>query len=183
MKFRRALEILTARQETRIQLGLTRVRRHLKSLGDPQEAFDSIHVAGTNGKGSVCAFLDSVLREAGFKVGLYISPHLESILERIRVNGRWIPPKDFARLMERTLRREAGNRLTYFELVTSIAFQYFQESKVDIAVLETGLGGRYDATNVVQKPLATLIPTVDYDHMDFLGWTLASIAREKAGIF
>src|SRR5271156_3850425 len=107
MTFRRALEILEARQETVIRLGLGRIRKHLGALGDPQESYASIQVAGTNGKGSVCSFAESILREAGLKVGFYISPHLEDVRERIRVNGQWIGPKDFARLMARALRHES----------------------------------------------------------------------------
>jgi len=183
MTLSRALAVLDERQETKIRLGLARIRRHLARLGDPQERYETVHVAGTNGKGSVCAMLDSVLRESGLKVGLYLSPHLEDVRERIRVNGEWIPPKDFGRLMQKTLRHEGRDPLTYFELLTSIAFQYFAERKVDVAVLETGLGGRFDATNVVRRPLATIIPSIDYDHMNFLGKTLSRIAREKAGIF
>ena len=177
MTFRRALELLEARQETRIELGLSRVRRHLARLGDPQEKVPCFHVAGTNGKGSTCAILASVLRAAGYRVGLYTSPHLLDVRERIRVNGEPISRADFAKLMPR------DERLTYFELLTVLAFKYFAEKKCDVMVLETGLGGRLDATNVVRAPLAAVVTSISFDHEAFLGSTLRAIAREKAGIF
>ncbi|MBI3550201.1 MAG: bifunctional folylpolyglutamate synthase/dihydrofolate synthase [Elusimicrobia bacterium] len=186
MTYRRALELLEARQETRIRLGLGRMRRHLRALGDPQEACVSVHVAGTNGKGSVCAMFDAVLRANGCRTGLYTSPHLRDVRERIRVDGRMIPPKAFARGVERALgveRSSPRDRLTYFELVTSVAFQHFRDAGARVVVLETGLGGRFDATNVVRRPAAAVIPSIDWDHMDFLGGSLESIAFEKAGIF
>ena len=179
--YEKALAALNGRQETRIHLGLGRVRRLLAALGGPQEAYPSVHVAGTNGKGSVCAMLDSVLREAGLRVGLYTSPHLHDVRERIRVGGRPIGPAAFAKAMRRVLAAET-EPLTYFEMLTATAFVHFRAAGVDVAVLETGLGGRLDATNVVLRPLACLIPAVDFDHMDWLGDSLASIAREKAGI-
>jgi dihydrofolate synthase/folylpolyglutamate synthase len=182
MDYKTARAKLEQRQEARIELGLDRVRAHLKRLGDPHLKLPAIHVAGTNGKGSVCAILDAVLRTAGYRTGRYNSPHLFDVRERITVDGRWISKKDFGRLMNRTLRADPKKRLTYFELLTSVAFQYFAEKKVDVAVLETGLGGRLDATNVVEAPLASVISTIGMDHMQFLGDTLAKIAAEKAGI-
>lgn len=185
MRYREALRVLEERGETRIRLGLARMRRHLAVLGEPQEAYRSIHVAGTNGKGSVCAMLDSVLRSGGLRAGLYSSPHLSDPRERVAVDGRPIAPEAFARCLGRALlvERRLGERLTYFEMLTSVAFQHFKDAGVRIAVIETGLGGRFDATNVVRRPLAAAVPTIDYDHAEFLGDTLASIAREKAGIF
>ncbi|OGR88918.1 MAG: hypothetical protein A3J74_02450 [Elusimicrobia bacterium RIFCSPHIGHO2_02_FULL_57_9] len=182
MNYPQALEALERRQETKIELGLDRVRRHLARLKNPHKGLSCIHVAGTNGKGSVCAILDSVLRKAGYKTGFYYSPHLFDVRERIRINGRWIARADFARLMVRTLQTDPGNRLTYFELLTSVAFQWFKENSVDVAILETGLGGRLDATNVIDKPLASAIASIALDHTQFLGSTLSAIAREKAGI-
>lgn len=182
MTFAQALAALEARQEARIELGLGRLRRHLKALGDPQEKLRCFHVAGTNGKGSVCAILESVLRCAGYKTGLYTSPHLADVRERIRIAGRDISRKDFARFMGRTLRADPGSRLTYFELLTSAAFQAFAEAGTDVVVLETGLGGRLDATNVIKKPVAALITSIELDHTAFLGSSLGRIAAEKAGI-
>ena len=182
MTFREALRILAGRQETRILLGLSRVKRVLKRLGDPHKSLPCIHVAGTNGKGSTCAILESVLRAAGRRTGLYLSPHLESVRERIQVSGKMIPEKDFSRLLGRVLAVEQNDELTYFELLTTVAFLHFQESQVEAAVLETGLGGRLDATNVVPRPLVCVITSIDFDHMQWLGATLPRIAAEKAGI-
>lgn len=183
MTFAAALRLLEARKETRIRLGLARMRRHLRRLGDPQEGCPVVQVAGTNGKGSVCAMLDSILRRAGLRVGFYLSPHIEDVRERIRVDGRWISPAALARALARAKSAEKGEPLTYFELLTSAAFQHFRDRRVGVAVLETGLGGRLDATNVARRPLACLVTTIGRDHMNFLGAGLSSIAREKAGIF
>lgn len=177
MTYGQALAALEARQETRIELGLERVKAHLAGLGDPQEKVPAFHVAGTNGKGSTCAILASVLRAAGYRVGLYVSPHLLDVRERISVNGLPISKADFARLFD------DKNKLTYFELLTVVAFRYFAERKCDVMVLETGLGGRLDATNVITAPLAAIVTSVDYDHQAYLGNTLKAIAGEKAGIF
>lgn len=183
MTFAEALAALEARQEARVELGLDRVRAHLARLGDPQERVPAFHVAGTNGKGSTCAMLEAMLRASGRRVGLYTSPHLLSVRERIRVDGRAVPERAFARLLERSLSADPGGRLTYFELLTSVAFQHFAASRCDVAVLETGLGGRLDATNVVRRPLAAVVTSVDFDHQAFLGRTLARIAAQKGGIF
>ena len=182
MTFAEALEALERRSETRIELGLDRVRAHLRSLGSPQEQVPCLHVAGTNGKGSTCAILEAALRAAGRRTGLYTSPHLFSPLERVRVDGTNIPERAFAELLERALGAECGDRLTYFELLTSVAFQWFARELAEAVVLETGLGGRLDATNVVERPAACAITSIGFDHMQFLGGTLAEIAREKAGI-
>lgn len=183
MTFRSALAKLEARSEGRIELGLGRVRAHLSRLGDPQDEVPCFHVAGTNGKGAACAMLASVLRAAGYRTGLYISPHLLSVRERVSVDGRLISEADFARLLERAFAVDQESKLTYFELLTSVAFQYFRERNCDVTVLETGLGGRLDATNVVSNPLAALVTSIDYDHQAFLGNTLSRIATEKAGIY
>lgn len=183
MNYRSALAALEARQETRIELGLTRVRAHLARLGNPHEKVPAFHVAGTNGKGSTCAMLESVLRASGRRVGLYISPHLLTPRERIQVDGKPVSEREFARLTAKALRAEGKSKLTYFELLTSVAFLAFAEAGCDAAVLETGLGGRLDATNAVTRPLAAVVTSIDFDHMQFLGNTLGAIAREKAGIF
>lgn len=177
MNYASALAALEQRQETRIELGLDRVRKHLAKLGNPQDKVPCFHVAGTNGKGSTCAILASVLKAAGYRVGLYISPHLLDVRERISVNGAPISKNDFARLFD------ARNGLTYFELLTVVAFRYFAEKRCDVMVLETGLGGRLDATNVVTAPLAAIVTSIDFDHQAYLGNTLKAIAGEKAGIF
>ena len=183
MTFAAALAALDARQETKIVLGLGRVRAHLAALKNPHLKVPAFHVAGTNGKGSTCAMLASVLTASGRRTGLYVSPHLLSIRERIAVDGRPIPEADFARHLARALAADKGKRLTYFELLTSIAFQYFASAKCDVSILETGLGGRLDATNVVPNPLAAIVTSIDYDHQAFLGDTLGEIARQKTGIF
>ncbi|MBI4062084.1 MAG: bifunctional folylpolyglutamate synthase/dihydrofolate synthase [Elusimicrobia bacterium] len=183
MTFADALRVLEERQEARIALGLGRVRAHLAALGDPHLAVPAFHVAGTNGKGATCAILSSVLTAAGCRVGLYVSPHLLSVRERISIGGRAISEAEFARLMARALDADKKSRLTYFELLTSIAFQHFADRGCDVMVLETGLGGRLDATNVVPVPLAAIVTSIAYDHQSFLGKTLAAIARQKTAIF
>lgn len=182
MTFEGACRALDGRRETCIRLGLSRVRRVLKRLGNPHRGLSCIHVAGTNGKGSVCAILESVLRAAGRRTGLYLSPHLRSVRERIQVRGRPISPRDFSRLFKVVWDADQHRELTYFELLTCLAFLHFRESRTEIVVLETGLGGRLDATNVVERPLASVITSLDYDHQEFLGSTLSRIAGEKAGI-
>jgi dihydrofolate synthase/folylpolyglutamate synthase len=186
---RECREYLRALERFGVKLGLDNIRALLGALGDPHRAFPSVHVAGTNGKGSVCAMLESILRAHGRRAGLYTSPHLVDVRERIRIGGSLIPRSDFARLLGRIrstieVLRTAG-RLdappTYFEVLTTLAFLYFAEKKVDIAVLETGLGGRFDATNVV-TPLLSVITSISKDHQEYLGRTLAAIAFEKAGI-
>ena len=183
MTFAEALAALEGRQEARIELGLTRMRAHLALLGDPHLKVPAFHVAGTNGKGSTCAILASVLRASGRRTGLYISPHLLTPRERVQVDGRAIPEAAFARLAAKALKADPKGELTYFELMTSIAFQHFAAEKCEVMVLETGLGGRLDATNVVPQPLAAVVTSIDFDHMSYLGNTLESIAREKAAIF
>lgn len=172
-----------------IKLGLENISTLCLALGNPQNSFLSIHVAGTNGKGSVSAMLEAILRGHGFKTGLYTSPHLVRVEERVRVDGRRIGEKRFRELLGR-LRNViddlmAGGKLvyhpTYFEVVTALAFLEFAERQVDIAVLEVGMGGRFDATNVA-RPLVSVITTIAKDHQQHLGSTLRQIAFEKAGI-
>ena len=182
MNYRQALVALDARQETRIELGLDRVRERLRRLGDPQKRLRCFHVAGTNGKGSVCAMLEAALRAGGYKTGLYTSPHLSSVRERIKVRGKSISRNDFAHSLKTALNADPERKLTYFELLTIAAFDHFAAQSCDVVVLETGLGGRLDATNVIEKPLASIITSIGFDHMAFLGKTLTAIAREKAGI-
>jgi dihydrofolate synthase / folylpolyglutamate synthase len=162
---------------------LERVALALKNLGDPQAGFASVHIAGTNGKGSVAAMLHAILSAAGLRVGLYTSPHLVSFTERIRVGPTAIAEEDVVALAReiRTAATVRGIELTFFEFVTVLAFLHFARSDVDIAVVEVGLGGRLDATNVLD-PAVAVVTTIGLDHQEFLGETIESIAREKAGI-
>lgn len=172
-----------------MHLGLHRIAAMMEAFDNPHERYPVLHIAGTNGKGSVAAMSESILRAAGWKTGLYTSPHLERLHERIRVRGRDIPAQKFAAVAERILgkeeemvaHRELDIRLTFFELLTACAFLHFAEERVDVAVIEVGLGGRLDATNIVHSQ-ACIITGISYDHQDLLGWTLEKIAREKAGI-
>lgn len=162
------------------KLGLERIQTLLDRLGNPEKKFRSIHIAGTNGKGSTAAMIASILKEAGLKVGLYTSPHLTDFCERIRIGDRLIGPDEVMHLV-RAIREVEEEPLTFFELATAIAFLYFAEKRVDPAVIETGLGGRLDATNVI-TPLVSVITTIGLDHTQHLGDTLEKIAFEKAGI-
>lgn len=150
-------------------------------LGNPENRFPSIHVAGTNGKGSTSHMLASILQEAGFKVGLYTSPHLKDFRERIKINGKMIPEPEVVDFVRKHKRKFEELELSFFEMTAGMAFTYFAESKVDIAIIETGMGGRLDSTNVV-TPLVSIITNIGYDHMQFLGDNLEKIAGEKAGI-
>lgn len=163
---------------------LDRMKALASNLGNPQNEIKSIHIAGTKGKGSTAAIIHSILKEAGFKTGLYTSPHLVSFRERIRIDDSLISEDDIGRLLERIKGALAGSRYdgpTFFEVYTMLAYLYFKESGVDFAVYETGLGGRLDATNIIQ-PLVSVITPISYEHTDKLGSTLASIAAEKGGI-
>ncbi|MGA9521792.1 MAG: folylpolyglutamate synthase/dihydrofolate synthase family protein [Myxococcaceae bacterium] len=169
-----------------IRLGLDRVHVALLALKNPERDFPALHVAGTNGKGSTCAFAASCLAAQGYKVGLYTSPHLERVNERIRVNGEEISDALLAQRILEVLElypEAAGDPapLTYFEFGTIVALWHFAREKVDVAVLETGLGGRLDATTAA-RPAVTAITPVSFDHMDYLGHTLEAIAAEKAGV-
>ncbi|MFC4096576.1 bifunctional folylpolyglutamate synthase/dihydrofolate synthase [Euzebyella saccharophila] len=150
-------------------------------LGNPHTAFKSIHVAGTNGKGSSSHMIASILQEAGYKVGLYTSPHLKDFRERIRINGKSISKKFVIDFIERNQPFFEKRHLSFFEMTVGMAFDYFAQEKVDVAVIEVGLGGRLDSTNII-TPLVSLITNIGYDHIDMLGDTLEKIAYEKAGI-
>jgi dihydrofolate synthase/folylpolyglutamate synthase len=172
-----------------IKLGLENIRTVLASFGDPHHKFPSVLVAGTNGKGSVCAMLARVLAAHGLKAGLYTSPHLVRVEERIRIGERLISQKEFCRLLSLIRRNIEGllgkggleSHPTYFEVLTILALLYFSERMTDLAVLEVGMGGRFDATNVV-TPLVSVITTVSKDHQEYLGTKIGQIAFEKAGI-
>lgn len=152
-----------------------------KVLDHPEEKFKSIHIAGTNGKGSTSHLLASVLQAAGYRVGLYTSPHLKDFRERIRINGKMIPKEEVVAFVEEYKMQFEKIDLSFFEWTVGLAFHYFRKKKVDIAVIETGLGGRLDSTNVI-IPEVAVITNISYDHMNLLGNTLEKIAKEKAGI-
>jgi dihydrofolate synthase/folylpolyglutamate synthase len=181
-------ERLFQRTTAGIKPGLDVITALLEAMGNPHQKLAVIHVAGTNGKGSVCAMLESVLRASGFKTGLYTSPHLVDFSERFRFNGAQIAEGKLDQYIERLetvadqVAEETGQRpATFFEISTAIAFQYFADVGVDIAIIETGMGGRWDATNVV-IPLVSVVTHIDIDHTNFLGDTIEQIAGEKAGI-
>ena len=167
---------------------LSETKHLLKALGNPEEAFKVIHVAGTNGKGSVCFYLDTLLQSEGKTVGRFTSPHLERINERMMINGEEVSDDDFLESFSQVLQvvkkleSQRKPHPTFFEFIFAMALLTFKKAKVEFAVLETGLGGRLDATNAVERPLTTAITSIGYDHMKQLGNTLGKIAFEKAGI-
>lgn len=182
MKYEETVEFLYQLQWHGMRMDLTPVSRLLEEVGRPQERFAVLHVGGTNGKGSTAAMLASILREAGYLVGLYTSPHLVDFAERIRINGQPIDAQHIVALAEGLrARMPADLDPTFFEFTTALAFLAFEQARVQIAVIEVGMGGRLDATNVVQ-PLVSVITNVDLDHERYLGDTVGAIAEEKAGI-
>ncbi|MBV1796253.1 folylpolyglutamate synthase/dihydrofolate synthase family protein [Siccirubricoccus sp. G192] len=177
------IERLHALHPRLIDLSLGRMQRVLAALGHPERALPPVvHVAGTNGKGSTCAFLRAIAEAAGQRVHVYTSPHLVRFHERIRLAGTLVEEPALAAALEEVERRNAGAALTVFEVITATAFLLFSRVPADLLVLEVGLGGRFDATNVVERPAATAIASISMDHMEFLGDTLGKIAFEKAGI-
>jgi len=179
--YQQTIQYLYNLQYRGIKLGLKNIGHLLDYLGNPQEKFPAIHIAGTNGKGSTAAFIYSILKSAGYRVGLYTSPHLVDFTERIRVDDKLISWKTVVEYT-RTLRPIIDKiRPTFFEATTAIAFRYFAEKQVDIVVVETGLGGRLDATNLV-RAILTIITPIGYDHQQFLGKHIDQITAEKAGI-
>jgi dihydrofolate synthase/folylpolyglutamate synthase len=179
--YQQTIKYLFDLQYSGIKLGLDNAARLLTFLGNPQKKWPAVHIAGTNGKGSSAAYIYTILKLAGYKVGLYTSPHLIDFSERIRINDIPIPWEtivDYTRLLRPEIDRVNA---TFFEATSAIAFHYFAENQVDIAVIETGLGGRLDATNLVE-PLVTVITPISEDHQQYLGESILQIAREKAGI-
>jgi len=169
-----------------IKLGLERIKALLERMGNPERELAVIHVAGTNGKGSVCAILDSILRAAGYRTGIYTSPHLVRLNERTRVDGKCITDDEFLGLVKEVERHakaiaKSHGEATFFEFTTAVAFEYFRRQNARMVVAETGMGGRLDATNVVM-PLVSVITNISIEHAMYLGPDIASIAREKAGI-
>lgn len=182
------LEFLYSLRNQGSKFGIERMQEFCKRLQNPQFSFPSIHLAGTNGKGSVCTMLDSIYRSHGYKVGLFTSPHLIELGERIRVNGKLLSFRQIEEWTDQLMpifktmkEKDPEMRPTFFELMTAIAFLEFKKQKVDLAIIETGLGGRLDSTNVLD-PLISVITTVGYDHCEMLGDKLEQIAFEKAGI-
>jgi len=163
-----------------IRLGLAPVKKLLSSLHNPQTRYASILIGGTNGKGSIAATTAAIMQAAGYRVGLYTSPHLVDLRERIRVNGEMIAPNDLDGLIDE-VRQKKDEEITYFEFLTAVALLYFDRMQVEVAILEVGLGGRLDATNVV-TPVVSVISNISLEHQEYLGKGLANIAREKGGI-
>ncbi|MDI6783218.1 MAG: folylpolyglutamate synthase/dihydrofolate synthase family protein [bacterium] len=188
MQYQEALTYLYSLEQFGIKFGLQNIQRIMELLGNPQKKFRAIHIAGTNGKGSVAAYSANILQCCGYKVGLYTSPHLVRFEERIVINGNQISEADLVRLVEKiqpivnqVVQENQGASPTFFEVTTAIALDYFAEQQVDFLVFEVGMGGRLDATNVVDAKVA-VITNITYDHMQYLGDTLTQIAYEKAGI-
>ncbi|MGL5713252.1 MAG: bifunctional folylpolyglutamate synthase/dihydrofolate synthase [Paraclostridium sp.] len=188
MNYNEALTYIHESHKFGMRLGLDNIKKLLELLGNPQNNLNIIHVAGTNGKGSTCSFISTILKESGYKVGLYTSPYLETFTERIRVNGENIPEGEVARIITiikekiDIMVREGYSYPTEFEIVTAMAFYYYYDQSVDYVALEVGLGGRYDATNVIDNPLVSVIASISLDHTGILGDTIGKIAYEKGGI-
>lgn len=179
MHYKKILKHLYSLESPAIKLGLLRIQNLLDGIGNPEKHLKCIHVAGTNGKGSVCSMIHYALKEAGYKIGLYTSPHLKKFNERIKVNGMQITDKEVVEYFLKLKPHVADQ--SFFEITTAMAFLYFREKNVDFVVLEAGLGGRLDATNVV-NPLVSVITNIGLEHTDLLGKTIEKIAFEKAGI-
>ncbi len=181
-EYRNSLHYLYSFQKFGIKLGLSKIRKLLSSLDYPHHGLQAVHIAGSNGKGSTAAMITSILTKAGYRVGLFTSPHLVTFRERIRIGDELISMGNVIHLVDK-LRKllSIDDPPTFFEVVTAMAFLYFRQEEVDIAIFETGMGGRLDATNLIQ-PLVTVITTLSLEHKEYLGPTLLDIAREKAGI-
>ncbi len=188
MKYNEALDYINDKDKFGSRLGLDSIGRLLSLLGDPQEELKCIHIGGTNGKGSTASYLTNALMSGGYSVGLFTSPYIERFNERIQMNGKDIPDEELGRITGMIKEKadimvsEGYEHPTTFEIVTAIGFIYFMEESVDYVVLEVGLGGRYDSTNIIKKPIASVLTTIDYDHIDVLGDTLEKIAYQKGGI-
>ncbi len=176
-----AEKFILSREFFGMKLGLENIGKFLEDIGSPQKSYKTIHLAGTNGKGSTAALLDAILRENGYKTGLFTSPHLTTLRERVKVDGRMITKKAVTSFIDRNRKELSKRKISFFELITAMGLDYFNRCNVDIAVIETGLGGRLDATNVLQ-PILTLTTGVSRDHLEILGTSISKIAREKAGI-
>ena len=184
MNYTEAIEYIHSVNWTFCKPGLERVTELCHALGDPQDSLKFIHVAGTNGKGSFCAMTDSILRNAGLKVGLFTSPYIVEFNERMRINSLNISDSELCELVEtvKPIADKMTDKPTEFELITAIAFLYFARNDCDVVVLECGLGGRLDATNIIKTPILSVITGIALDHTSILGDTVQKIAGEKAGI-
>lgn len=180
-ELQKTLQYLYGLQLFGIKAGLNNISELSRALGHPEKRFPCVHIAGTNGKGSTASMMAAMLTASGYRTGLYTSPHLVRFNERIRINGRPIPDEDLVRYTHALKPQLQRLKATFFEATTAIAFQYFADRKVDIAVIETGLGGRWDATNIV-TPLLSIITNIGLDHTEYLGSTHSKIAYEKGGI-
>lgn len=188
MTYEQTLEYIHSLNRFGIKPGLERITALLKRLGNPEQDLKCVHVAGTNGKGSTSTALSNIMKAAGKKTGLFISPFVVDFRERIQINGEYISKEDLSRLAEKiakivpAVEKEVEDNITEFEFITALMFCYFKEQKCDVAVLEVGLGGRLDSTNVIKNPLASVITKIALDHVSVLGDTLEKIAFEKCGI-
>jgi len=181
MNIQQSLEKLFSLHNFGIKLGLDNIRAFLDHIGNPEKSLKAFHIAGSNGKGSTSAFIASILMEAGYKVGLYTSPHFVRFNERIIINGKYIEDEFIADFINKHNEYIDNHKLTFFEVTTAMAFEYFKKNKVDFAVIETGLGGRLDATNVL-NPLACVITSISLEHTNILGDKISQIAFEKGEI-
>lgn len=181
MDLQKSLDKLYSLHTLGVKLGLDNIKNFLSYLGNPQTKIKAFHIAGSNGKGSTAAFIASILQEMKFKVGLYTSPHFVKFNERIKVNGKEIPDEVISRFISKHEQKIDEFNLTFFEVTTALALQFFHDEKVDFAVIETGLGGRLDATNVI-NPISAVITSISLEHTEILGDTIEKIAEEKAGI-
>ena len=184
MNYQQALDYIHSINWTFCKPGLERISELCKMLGDPQKELRFIHVAGTNGKGSFCAMLSSVLCAAGYKTGMFTSPYIKVFNERMQINGNMISDDELAKITEyvRPFADKMADKPTEFELITAVGFEYFRRNKCDIVVLEAGMGGRLDSTNIIDTPVLSVITGIALDHTQFLGDTVEAIAKEKAGI-
>ena len=184
MNFQEASDYVTSSTAPGTKLGLERVKDLLSRMGNPEKEIAVIHVAGTNGKGSTCVMLAAVLKEAGYRTGLFTSPYLHSVLEYLQIDGNLVTEEEYVEIFEyvKTFAEKMQEPPTEFELSVAMAFAYYTRKHCDVLVMECGLGGRLDGTNVIERPLAAIITNIGIDHVGFLGDTLGQIAFEKAGI-
>ncbi|MCD6321563.1 MAG: bifunctional folylpolyglutamate synthase/dihydrofolate synthase [Clostridiales bacterium] len=188
MNYTQAVDFIESAALFGIKLGLANIKKLLELVGNPQDGMKIVHVAGTNGKGSVCSYIANILIEAGYKTGMFTSPYLEKFTERMQVNLKNIPDDKVVKYVEILKEKidimvsEGYNHPTFFELNTAMTLMYFKEESCDAVVLEVGLGGRYDSTNIISNPIVSVITTIEYDHTAILGDTLSEIAYQKAGI-
>ncbi len=181
MEYNEVIDYILQMEKFGIKLGLSNITRFLSHLGNPHNSYPTIHIAGTNGKGSTTAIMEAILTAAGYRVGVFTSPHLVDFRERIKINGKFIEKKYVTDFFNTNRRKIESMPITFFEAVTALAFSYFKDERVDIGLIETGMGGRLDATNVI-TPKVTVITNVETEHTKWLGFKVQQIAAEKAGI-